>query len=238
MDNVSRLKLKWAFGFAGAISANAQPTVVGDRVFIGGGDRNVHALDARTGCVIWEFQPDAPVRTAIMIGRASVQEQYVAYFGDVRANAYAVDVATGGLLWKLKLDEHPAARVTDTPTLYSGIVYVPVSSIEEATGASGDYRCCSFRGSVVALDARTGARVWKTFTFRSNHNRRKRTRSVRNCSVRRAQRCGRPRPSMWREHALRRHRQQLFESGRGYQRRGDRPGPEHRPDAVAPPTHR
>ena len=74
--------------------------------------------------------------------------------------------------------------------------------------------------------------------FRSNHDQRKRTRSVRNCSVRRARRCGRPRPSMWREHALRRHRQQLFESGRGYQRRGDRPGPEHRPDAVAPPAHR
>ena len=165
VDNVSRLKLKWAFGFAGAISANAQPTVVGGRVFVGGGDRKVHALDARTGCVIWEFATDAPVRTAIMIGRADVQEQYVAYFGDVRANAYAVDAATGGLLWKLKLDEHPAARVTGAPTLYGGIVYVPVSSIEEATGASGDYQCCSFRGSVVALDARTGARVWKTFTI-------------------------------------------------------------------------
>ena len=87
VDNVARLKLKWAFGFAGAISANAQPTVVGGRVFVGGGDRKVHALDARTGCVIWEFASDAPVRTAIMIGRAGVEEQYVAYFGDVRANA-------------------------------------------------------------------------------------------------------------------------------------------------------
>ena len=87
VDNVSRLKLKWAFGFAGAISANAQPTVVGGRVFVGGGDRKVHSLDARTGCVIWEFAPDAPVRTAIMISRAGVEEQYVAYFGDVRANA-------------------------------------------------------------------------------------------------------------------------------------------------------
>ena len=66
---------------------------------------------------------------------------------------------------KLKLDEHPAARVIGAPTLYGGIVYVPVSSIEEFTGASGDYQCCSFRGSVVALDARTGARVWKTFTI-------------------------------------------------------------------------
>ena len=64
-----------------------RPANGGGRSGVGGGDRKVHSLDARTGCVIWEFAPDAPVRTAIMISRAGVEEQYVAYFGDVRANA-------------------------------------------------------------------------------------------------------------------------------------------------------
>ena len=164
-QNVGRLKLKWAFGFAGAVSANAQPTVVGGRVFVGGGDRKVHALDAKTGCLLWAFEPDAPVRTAIMIAREDSTGGYAAYFGDIRANAYAVDAATGALLWKKKLDDHPAARVTGAPTFFAGVVYLPVSSIEEATGARSDYQCCTFRGSVVALDARTGERLWKTYSI-------------------------------------------------------------------------
>lgn len=164
-ENVARLKLKWAFGFAGAVSANAQPTVVGGRVFVGGGDRKVHALDAKTGCLLWAFEPDSPVRTAIMIAREGDSGGYAAYFGDGRANTYALDAATGALLWKRKLDDHPAARVTGAPTVHAGVVYVPVSSFEEATGARSEYQCCTFRGSVVALDARTGERLWKTYTI-------------------------------------------------------------------------
>jgi polyvinyl alcohol dehydrogenase (cytochrome) len=164
-QNVGRLKLEWAFGFAGAVSANAQPTVVGGRVFVGGGDRKVHALDAKIGCLLWEFAPDAPVRTAIMIGPEGSTGNYAAYFGDARANAYALDAATGALLWKQKLDDHPAARVTGAPAVYAGVVYVPVSSFEEATGTRSDYGCCTFRGSVVALDARTGERFWQAHTI-------------------------------------------------------------------------
>ncbi|HUN42670.1 MAG TPA: PQQ-binding-like beta-propeller repeat protein [Acetobacteraceae bacterium] len=165
-QTVGRLHLKWAFGFAGAVSASAaQPTVVGGRVFIGGGDRKVHALDAKTGCLIWEFEPDAPVRTAIMIAQAGESGHYGAFFGDGRANAYGVDAATGALLWKTKLDNHPAARVTGAPTVYAGVVYVPVSSFEEATGTRGDYECCTFRGSVEALNAQTGARIWQAYTI-------------------------------------------------------------------------
>ena len=165
LRNVPQLKLKWAFGFSGAVSANAQPTVVGGRVFVGGGDRKVHALDAKTGCLLWAFEPDAPVRTAVMIAPLGTSGGYAAYFGDARANAYAIDAATGTLLWKKKLDDHPAARITGAPTVHARVVYVPVSSFEEATGARSDYQCCTFRGSVVALDARTGERVWKTYTI-------------------------------------------------------------------------
>jgi polyvinyl alcohol dehydrogenase (cytochrome) len=164
-QNVAQMKLKWAFGFAGAVSANAQPTVVGGRIFVGGGDRKVHALDANTGCLLWAFEPDAPVRTAIMIAPLGAPRGYAAYFGDARANAYAIDAATGTLLWKQKLDDHPAARITGAPTFNAGVVYVPVSSFEEATGTRDSYECCTFRGSVVALDARTGERVWKTYTI-------------------------------------------------------------------------
>jgi polyvinyl alcohol dehydrogenase (cytochrome) len=69
------------------------------------------------------------------------------------------------LLWKVKVDDHPAASVTGTPVVFSGVVYVPVSSIEEATGSRPTYECCTFRGSVVALDAATGRQIWKSYTI-------------------------------------------------------------------------
>ncbi len=164
-ETVGRLRLKWAFGFAGAVSPSAQPSVVGGRVFVGGGDRKVHALDAKTGCIHWSFATDDLVRTAISVGPRRGAAGFVVYFGDVAAHAYALDAATGALLWKVKVDEHRAARVTGAPTLHDGVVYVPVASLEEALGTESNYECCTFRGSVVALDAETGARRWKTHTI-------------------------------------------------------------------------
>ena len=162
---VPRLKLKWAFGYPGAVLANAQATVVGGRVFVGGGARKVYSLDAKTGCTYWMVETDASVRTAISIGPLPAPGKYAAYFGDGRANVYAVDAATGALLWKVKVEEHPAARITGAPALHSGRLYVPVSSSEEGTGSNPAYQCCTFRGSVVALDALTGKQIWKSYTI-------------------------------------------------------------------------
>ena len=164
-DQVSLLRLKWAFGFLGRPAAVAQPTIVGGLVFVGGGDREVYALDAKSGCTRWAFKTEAIVRTAISFAPISGTDQFAVFFGDLRANAYAVNAITGALVWKTKVENHPAARITGAPTLHSGILYVPVSSMEEATGSPSAYQCCTFRGSVVALDVATGKQIWKSYTI-------------------------------------------------------------------------
>jgi polyvinyl alcohol dehydrogenase (cytochrome) len=162
--DVPRLKLKWAFGFPGAKRAIAQPTVVGGRVFIGGGQRGkVYSLDANSGCTYWQFDADAGVRTAMVIGQTG--DGWSAYFGDQRANVYAVDALTGTVRWKTRIDDYRSALVTGAPTLVGTTLFVPVSSYEELTGANAQYPCCSFRGSVVALEAATGKVLWKSYTI-------------------------------------------------------------------------
>ena len=161
--DVPRLKLKWAFGYPGATIAFAQPTIVAGRLFIGSQSGKVYSLDAQSGCTYWEFDADKPVRSAIVIGQRA--DGWSAYFGDLGASVYAVDTITGKQLWKTRIDDHPAARVTGSPTLVGATLFVPVSSIEEATGANPSYRCCSFRGSVVALEASTGRLQWKGYTI-------------------------------------------------------------------------
>jgi polyvinyl alcohol dehydrogenase (cytochrome) len=165
--DIPALKLKWAFGFPGVSSVYGQPTVAGGRVFVGVDTGYVYALDPATGCVHWSFLAESGVRNAVSIGavEGSPTTRYAAYFGDIRANVYAVDAETGALLWKTNVDPHPLAAVTGSPTLYAGRLYVPVSSREEAAGGSLNYQCCTFRGSVVALDAATGRQVWKTYAI-------------------------------------------------------------------------
>ena len=163
VDQVSELKLKWAFAYPGAIRAFAQPTVAGGRIFVGSDSGKVYSLDAATGCTYWMFKADAPVRTAISIG--PVESRWVAYFGDQRAQAYAVAAATGKLLWKVRVDDHSAAVITGAPTLFDGRLYVPDSSYEEVTGSMPKYECCKFRGGLSALDAATGKLIWKSYTI-------------------------------------------------------------------------
>jgi polyvinyl alcohol dehydrogenase (cytochrome) len=165
--SVARLKLKWAFGFPGDIAADAQPTVTGGRVYVGSQSGNVYALDAATGCTHWFFQAEASVRAAVTVGRIDAPSGsiYAAFVGDRAANVYALDAATGTLLWKTKADDFPVARVTGSPVFDRGRLYVPLASGEETAGAASNYECCRFRGSLAALNAATGALIWKTYTI-------------------------------------------------------------------------
>ena len=164
---VPRLKLKWAFGFPGDSSASAQPTIAGGRVFVGSQGGKVYSLSADSGCVEWWFDAPASVRSAVVIGRVETESgpSFAAFFGDTSGVVYAVAAATGKLLWKTRVENHPAARITGSPAFYAGRLYVPVASTEEGFAMRPDYQCCRFRGSVVALDGGTGKQIWKTYTI-------------------------------------------------------------------------
>lgn len=162
--DVPNLKLKWAFGLPGATSGGTQPVVANGRIYVGDAEGDLFALDAKSGCVFWHIEVEAGIRSAITLGERSAGG-LTAWFGDQAANMYAVDAATGKLLWKVKVDDYPQAAITAAPAIYAGRLYVPVSSREEAKVADPRYPCCMFRGSVLALDAATGKRIWKTYTI-------------------------------------------------------------------------
>jgi polyvinyl alcohol dehydrogenase (cytochrome) len=167
--DVPKLKLKWAFGLPGDVQSWAGITLAGGRLFFGSIQGNVYSLDAKTGCVQWAYDAGVIVRTAISVGPLGTASggtvRFGAFFGDARGNAYALDAATGALVWKVAAETYPSARLTGSPILHEGRLYVPVSSSEEGVGSLVDYECCKFRGSIVALDAATGRQIWKTYTI-------------------------------------------------------------------------
>ncbi|HMF94905.1 MAG TPA: PQQ-binding-like beta-propeller repeat protein [Vicinamibacterales bacterium] len=161
--DVPNLKLKWAFAFPGGTQAYGNPTIVAGRVFVGSDNGTVYALDAGSGCIIWSFKAESGVRAAPAVG--AIARRFAVYFGDLKANVFAVDANTGELIWKKQADDHKFARITGAPTLASGRLYVPVASVEEVPGAQPTYECCTFRGSIVAVDAASGNQIWKSYTI-------------------------------------------------------------------------
>ena len=159
------LKLKWAFGYPTGVSAFGQPAVAAGRVFVGSDIGYVYSLDAKTGCVYWSYQAKGNVRGGPSVGpvKGHAGVKYAVFFGDAHANVYAVDAQTGQQLWTKKVDDHFVARITASPKLYDGFLYVPVSSSEEFAAANLDYPCCTSRGSVVKLNASTGEQAWKAY---------------------------------------------------------------------------
>ncbi len=164
ISQVQKLKLKWAFGLDGDISAFAQPTVVDGNVFMGSASGIVYALRSDTGCIEWTYQATAPVREAVSIAPLTGQTHAV-LFGDLTGTFYAIEAETGRLLWKKRIEEHEAARLSGSPVIYEGNAYVGIASWEETRAINTAYPCCSFRGSVVALRVSDGKEVWKTYTI-------------------------------------------------------------------------
>lgn len=162
---VSRLQLKWAFGFPGAIALYGV-TVIDGRVFVSSDAGYVYSLDAATGCIRWSFHAPAIVRSGITIGALKPgSNRIAAFFGDIRGYAYALDASTGQLIWRSQADTHPLARVTGNPRLFEGKLFVPLASLEEDESRSPQHICCTFRGAITAFDSESGRQIWKSYTI-------------------------------------------------------------------------
>ena len=81
VDQVRKLKLKWAFGFDGDVTAFAPPTVIDGQMFVGSAAGVVHAMRAETGCLQWVFQANGPVRSSIAV--VPLGGQHALLFGDM-----------------------------------------------------------------------------------------------------------------------------------------------------------
>ena len=163
-DNVSSLELDWVFAYPNSARARAQPTVAGNTLFTASQNGKIYALDLNSGCILWEYKVDAEVRSAISIDADEDGNATRLYFGDFKGNVYGFDIASRHLLWKIRADSHPIATITGSLRLHKDTVYVPVSSLEVVAAVNPNYPCCTFRGSVIAIDKMTGKVRWQTYT--------------------------------------------------------------------------
>jgi polyvinyl alcohol dehydrogenase (cytochrome) len=182
-SDVAKLAVKWAYGYPSGTEFG-QPTVVDERLFVTSSTGRIYSLDSKTGCTYWTYDAAAGSRTAVTIGELArtrvaalprrlkrtlahldvIKAPSAAFFGDDTGAVYALDAQKGTLLWKTQVDTHPMARIVGAPTLYNDRLYVAVASTEDVAAQNPSYSCCTFRGSVVALDIGSGRTVWRSYT--------------------------------------------------------------------------
>jgi polyvinyl alcohol dehydrogenase (cytochrome) len=158
--DVPRLKVKWSFSMPGG----GQPIVVGDWLFVTNRGGKFYALDAKSGCVHWAVE-DAGSRTTPMVIRSSISPSgWATFIGVGKRVVRAFDAQSGKEIWHSEsLESHMASSITGTPVVSGDRLFVPLSSGEEVVAMQPNYSCCTFRGSLAALDLKTGQKLWQTY---------------------------------------------------------------------------
>lgn len=151
---------KWAVELSGAMSA--QPIVNPDEnlVYAASYDRAIHALDIETGEEAWS------VSATDWVWSAPALAEGVLYFGDSSGNVFAVDAASGAVMWQSGIHsmnvvagaaQNPPAQIKGaiqaSPVVHDGVVYVASLGNEQ-----------SEEGLLVALDAANGEELWQATT--------------------------------------------------------------------------
>jgi len=157
--DIPKLKVKWAM----ALPGGGQVTVTGKWLFVTNRNGRFYALDADTGCVHWVVT-DAVSRTTPSLVRSRVSPSgWLTVIGLADRTVRAYDAQTGKVVWaSAALETHPASGISGAPIVAGDTVFTPLSSGEEATAIQKTYPCCSFRGSLAALDLNTGRKLWQT----------------------------------------------------------------------------
>lgn len=168
VKNASMLRPRWTLTMAGDVSAT--PAVVNGVVYVPDWGGYISAIRATTGHVIWRRLISSYNGIAGSVSRSDpvVDGSTLVIGTQTGADIIAINTATGARKWVTRADAHPAAQITGSAVIYQNVVYVGVSSSEEASAENPDYQCCTFRGSVVALSESTGTVLWKTYTVPAN----------------------------------------------------------------------
>jgi len=165
--NVARLDLKWQFDTGAKISGSpAVATAGGIRtVYIGNWAGDLVAVNADSGAQRWRFTIEKVGTVCTTTARCRIASSPavangIVYFGTETGHVYALNAATGALVWRRQLgDPDQGYEIWSSPAVHSGRVYVGVASHEADP--------CVI-GRVDALDAATGAPGWSFETIDQN----------------------------------------------------------------------
>ena len=169
-SNVSTLAPKFQVPNTPGGDVSATPSVYDGSIYFPDWAGHLYSVDANTGNVQWMVNLSSYTGVPAEISRSTPTVQGGSLIVGTLQGAWLLSInrKNGSLQWKTQLDSHPAAQLTQSPVVYNNMIYIGVSSIEEALAGNSGYPCCTFRGSFEEVNINTGAILWKTYTAPDN----------------------------------------------------------------------
>ena len=154
--NVSSLKSQWTYQLGGN-TVETTPLVVDGIMFVTGPLNNAAALDARTGQPLWKYTrrlPSVASHCTVMTNRGFAVLGDRLYMATLDTHLVALDAKSGNVLWDVAVDDYKKGfSITHAPLAIDGKIIVGVTSGE-----------CALTGFVDAYDAKTGKKLWRTYS--------------------------------------------------------------------------
>lgn len=161
--NVSRLGLAWHHDIPTRRGLEGTPIVVDGVIYAAGAWSIVYALDARSGKLLWTYDPQIPPEAASRQCCDMVDRGVAVYEGRVYSAAFdgrliALDAADGSLVWEVDtLTGDWPYTITGAPRIADGKIIIGNSGAD-----------LGVRGYVSAYDAASGELAWRFFTVPGN----------------------------------------------------------------------
>ena len=153
VQNVRSLKLEWSWGMDAGISQTT-PLVHNGMLYVASPGNVIHALDGRTGQLLWEYRREGNDPLAQMRNLAIYQDLVYLNTGD--GHIVGLDARTGAVRWDTEIRGNDKRfRFTSGPIVADGVVIAGLTGC----GTFADDTCY-----IVAVDGRTGRELWRTST--------------------------------------------------------------------------
>jgi alcohol dehydrogenase (cytochrome c)/quinohemoprotein ethanol dehydrogenase len=157
--NAAKLGLAWYSDLDTARGQEATPLMVDGKLFVSTAWSMVKAFDARTGKLLWSYDPKVPRETLVKACCDAVNRGVAAwgnkiYVGTLDGRLVALDAATGKPAWSVvTVDQSKAYTITGAPRIIKGRVIIGNGGAEYGV-----------RGYVTAYDAESGKQLWRFYT--------------------------------------------------------------------------
>lgn len=160
--NVNRLKLAWFVKTNDPCSH--MPLVQNGRVYFADWGGDVYCVNAGTGSQVWKKTGlEKPKKMWPWHGFAGTGALGggMLFEASVEGNAFAMDAETGRVMWKKHIATNPSSGSLARILYHDGMIFVGLQSVEEALDKKKPNFKPSFRGEVLALNAKTGETMWR-----------------------------------------------------------------------------
>lgn len=159
-SNVKNLKAAWQLSFGVLDGQDSQAVAVNGTVYVTSSYNKVWSVDGATGKVNWKYERELPGDVfpklcCDVVNRGVAVYKNKVYLATLDAHIVALDNATGKVVWDKKMGDYTYAETfTIMPMALRNKIIFGTAGAEYGV-----------RGWIAAIDADTGAPVWKTYTI-------------------------------------------------------------------------